>query len=278
MTPVSLAGHFIDGSRGRIFVLARAPARPHGCVLVLPPFAEEMNKCRRMVSQACLGLAACGVASLVVDLYGTGDSGGDFGDADWAGWREDAGRAAQWAAQQGLRVTGLLAIRLGGALAVQSVEAGQVAPVARTVLWQPVFDGARHLTQFLRLRTAASLMEDRKETVSELRGRLKGGEVVEVAGYALAPRLAAELDAIAVPERLPQGFGETCWMELCREEGAEWPAPATRLLENSRSAGQLVHGRTFVGEPFWTSTEIVVNEAVIEATVGFFTGAEAEHA
>ena len=52
MSRRSVSGQFIDGAKGPIFVLAREPAAGvRGCVLVVPPFAEEMNKCRRMVTE-----------------------------------------------------------------------------------------------------------------------------------------------------------------------------------------------------------------------------------
>ena len=57
---------------------------------MVPPFAEEMNKCRPMVTEVALGLAESGIASIVPDLYGTGDSGGDFSEGDWETWQGPA--------------------------------------------------------------------------------------------------------------------------------------------------------------------------------------------
>ncbi len=56
---------------------------------MLPPFAEEMNKCRRMMALTAYALQAAGLDVLFVDLFGTGDSGGDFADGSLEVWRSD---------------------------------------------------------------------------------------------------------------------------------------------------------------------------------------------
>ena len=67
----------------------RRGAAPRGRLLYLHPFAEEMNKSRRMAALACRALAAAGFAVLQIDLRGCGDSSADFGDASWADWQAD---------------------------------------------------------------------------------------------------------------------------------------------------------------------------------------------
>jgi len=236
-------------------------------VLVIPPFAEEMNKCRRMVTEVALGLADQGLGTVVPDLYGTGDSGGDFVDATWAGWLEDLGVAADWSGQQGAPVTGILATRLGAALAVGAMSAGSLPTVRGSVLWQPVLDGGRHVAQFLRLRIAASLTDDRRETLADLRAHLASGHSIEVAGYPLSSRLAAELETVRAPDSLPAGLGDMAWIELVREAGAGLASPSEQLLQRCAQAGRAVRAHVFVGEPFWASTEIVTNAEVVAATV-----------
>src|SRR6185436_14934074 len=68
--------------------------------------AEEMNKCRRMIAEAANALAALGVAALVPDLFGTGDSEGEFRDADWETWKADLDTAVAWASEEGWPVKG----------------------------------------------------------------------------------------------------------------------------------------------------------------------------
>lgn len=220
-----------------------------------------------MVTEVSLGLLDRGVATVVPDLYGTGDSGGDFADADWVTWRDDLARASTWARGEGAVVTAILAIRLGCGLAAAAVLDGCLPSVARTVLWQPMFDGERFVGQFLRLRTAAGLMDHRKESVTDLRSRLDAGETLEVAGYALSGRLAADIAGLKPPPALPPALGRITWMEIVRRPEATLPMPSTQFIERARGNGSDIEAMSFGGEPFWTSTEIVVNSDMVAATI-----------
>lgn len=115
---VPLSAHYVQGSRGKIFILLRQPPRPKSAVLVVPPFAEEMNKSRTMLTRLSRALALRGVATVVPDLYGTGDSEGDFAEASWEIWQDDLQCASAWCMSRGIAVSGLLAIRFGAALAI----------------------------------------------------------------------------------------------------------------------------------------------------------------
>lgn len=273
MSRAAVSGEFIAGPRGPVFVLARAPlGMPRSCVLVVPPFAEEMNKCRRMVTEVGLGLAGQGVATVVPDLYGTGDSAGDFADATWEAWQGDIKRTMEWSAERGCPVSGILAIRLGCALAAAVQSSGDATPLMRSVLWQPVFDGGRYLSQFLRLRLAANMVGGEKESLAELRAKLISGSVLQVAGYGLSGRLASELDAVVTPARLPRSLGDVVWMEIVRDSGSALPEPSMCLVRNtSREDGQ-VQVQGHVGEPFWMSTEIVVHREIVTETINFLAG------
>ena len=96
---------FLEGAQGRLFALSYHPAQlqthRHG-VLIVPPFAEEMNKSRRMLSQQARLLAEDGYLTLLLDLYGTGESDGEFSDASWAGWCEDLMCGYRWLREHGV--------------------------------------------------------------------------------------------------------------------------------------------------------------------------------
>ena len=267
MIPCTTAGHFLRGRAGEIFLLVRSPPQPRGTVLVVPPFAEEMNKCRRMVTETALELCSTGYAVLVPDLYGTGDSQGDFADGRWGLWQEDLETVCAWGEANRLAVRAVLAVRLGAALAVSAACNGRLPAVAATAFWQPVLDGAKHLTQFLRLRTAGNLAgEGDKETVADLRAKLAAGQSVEVAGYGLAGDLASELDALEQPTQLPSQLGATHWMEVVRTPEGGLPATSKATIERLQASGSRVSPHTFVGEPFWATVEISTVPEMIRAT------------
>lgn len=78
--------------QGARFTMQWAPAgrAPAARCCCCPPFGEEMNKSRRTLAWSARHFARHGWAVLALDLGGTGDSAGDFGDATWAGWIDDA--------------------------------------------------------------------------------------------------------------------------------------------------------------------------------------------
>lgn len=271
MDSVLPTGHFIDGQKGPIFVLRRGPRRnARGCVLVVPPFAEEMNKCRRMLTEVTTRLSSLGIGSVIPDLFGTGDSGGGFGDADWSIWLGDLDAVVDWTLAAGGDVDGVLAVRLGVALATDFVRARPTVSFRRSVFWQPVLDGARFSNQFLRLRVAASMMSGFPESVKSLRESLERGIPLEVAGYELGPELFMQLQMLQPGHRVSPAFGMVSWMETALEADAELLTPSRTLIEGTRAVGGRIDAMTFQGDPFWSSTEIVLNRELIDATVQAF--------
>ena len=82
----------------------------------------------------------------------------------------------------------------------------------------------------------------------------------------------AELEALEHPGRLSEQFGTTHWIEIQRDTSSPVPIPTAQLVESTRRAGGVVELQVFKGEPFWTAVEIVINEAVLEATTNCFRG------
>ncbi|MDQ2695688.1 MAG: hydrolase 2, exosortase A system-associated [Pseudomonadota bacterium] len=255
---------FVEGAAGRLFqqYFPPDPAAPgRGQVLYIHPFAEEMNKSRRMAALQARRFAAAGYGVLLPDLYGCGDSGGDFADARWETWMDDLRRSVDGMRARHDAPLHLWGLRLGALLAAclaRELEA------ARLILWQPVLTGEQMLTQFLRLRLAASLMQGGQQTVAWLRGQLAAGQTLEVAGYDLHPQLAAALDrARLLP---PPAATPVDWLDLVAAADRP-PSPASRrLVEAWRAAGVAVNHRTVVGEPFWGTQEISVVPQLLDAT------------
>jgi exosortase A-associated hydrolase 2 len=268
-----ITARFIESSSRRVLVVARRPAASTGrAVLIAPPFAEEMNKSRRMLSEAARALAARGVATVLPDLGGTGDSSGEFGDADWESWRADLVATAHWSAAEGWPIAALLGVRTGCILGAQAAR-GLPGGVTRSAFWQPVTDGGRFLTQFLRLRVAASMMEGASETSGGLRERLAREERLEVSGYQLSKRLAAQVEELQLAEAVSAEVGQLHWMEVTRTAADSLAPSSQRTVESMRQAGVAVTTHTIPGEPFWTSTEVVTVPGLIARTVDVLAGA-----
>jgi len=270
MSPVLEAGYLRSADGMLFYVKRRAPEPAHGCVLVIPPFAEEMNKSRRMIALVARSLANRGFTTILPDLVGTGDSLGDFATATGESWEENLADVCDWCEASGHRVSAILAIRLGAAIALRAVDKGRMPSLKTTVLWQPVFDGRRYLTQFLRLRVAAGLTGESKESTNDLHARLAKGETIEVAGYEVSSRLAAYVQALTVPATLPQRLGAVTWFDVVRQDGAVQPLWASALCEAARADGRCVHYESVVGEQYWNTVAISTLPELIDRTVEAF--------
>jgi exosortase A-associated hydrolase 2 len=267
VTTGGVHAEFIGEPGRRLFALLRTPDTIGGeCTLVVPPFAEEMNKSRKLVTDFARHEQRKDRGVLCVDLSGTGDSEGEFETARVERWIEDLATASAWSAAEGWRVTSVLGIRLGAILAATLVRQ-RILDLQRAVFWQPVTSGARLIDQFLRVRVMSMRMEqDRSETVAELRARLKAGETVEVAGYALSSALCAGIDALDLAGAVAQPFPPVRWLDVVADAAASVPPGTQRAIDNLRASGCEVEHLQVVGEPYWMATEIVTNPALVAAS------------
>ena len=271
MTQAVFKPAFLDGSAGQLFALLRAAEQATECIVFVPPFAEEMNKCRRQFSETAERLVEQGYATLVFDLFGTGDSEGDFSEARWQIWQDDVETACCWAEQGGYRVSGLIATRLGCCLAADALLQHNRS-VDRAAFWQPIDSGKRYMSQFLRLRVAASMMAaGGGETVQQLQERLAAGECLEVAGYPLSSALWNDVEAAVLSAGAHANFGALALFEVGQSKAGELSIAGQKLLKPAAEAGRQVIGERIDGEPFWMAAEIVVNKTLQQRTVAHLT-------
>jgi exosortase A-associated hydrolase 2 len=252
------------GGGERFCVFHPATGAPLGSVLYLHPFAEEMNKSRRMAALQAREFAARGYNVLQIDLFGCGDSSGDFGEARWALWKDDVRTAHDWLREHAEGAVHLWGLRLGALLAADCVRAPD-ASFASLLMWQPVVSGAQFMTQFLRLRLTREMLTGgaASKGTEQLRAQLVAGETLDIAGYELAPELAFTIERLDLAGLAPKNVPAQ-WFEV-NAEGK--PSPALRRAGQAWSAaGAEVELRPVRGEPFWSSVEISECAELIAAT------------
>ncbi len=266
----SVEPFFLPGQAGRLFALCThpAPGTANGVgVLFCPPFGEELNRTRVSVSRCARALAALGYTVLQVDLYGTGDSEGEFAEGRWSIWTDDMLQGAAWLrGQSGVERLALWGLRLGVPLALSVAARLPAAQSAQRILaWHPVIAGKQFLSQFLRLRVASGLMDEQTgETVGGLREQLTDGQTLEVGGYALSPGLAGDLDQIDLKAAEPSAPLD--WFEMVANAERPLTPVSRKLIEQWESQGVQITTQSVVGESFWSTPEIVLPEVLIEAT------------
>jgi len=242
------------------------PARSgsaRGAVIYIHPFAEEMNKSRRMAALQSRALAEAGFPVLQIDMLGCGDSSGDFGDASWRQWHEDLLAGYRWLRSQSDAPLTLWGLRAGCLLAAS--VAADLPESANFVFWQPVVSGKLHWQQFMRLKMAASLAAGQSKGVSEaLRQALAAGQSVEIAGYTVAPALAAGLESADLLP--PARTGRVAWLELSTREDATLAPVSQKRIEQWQGAGFAVESRVLHGPAFWQTAEIEDAPGLIAST------------
>jgi len=190
---------FISSKRGALFAMYYTPITGNSskCIFHIPAFAEEMNKSRHMVAMQAQAWAEQGYAVLVLDLWGTGDSQGDFSDATWEIWLSDIDTAVKWLQDKEYLSINLWGLRSGNLLALDYLQHHN-SSIDKLICWQPVLNGELFMMQFLRLRIAAAMMNKNKtqEKTSDLKQQLLNGQSVEVAGYLLNPELVIPLSSV----------------------------------------------------------------------------------
>jgi exosortase A-associated hydrolase 2 len=266
-----------DTPLGQRLVIHHPPAggTPKALVVYVHPFAEEMNKARRMAAMQARALAADGLAVLQIDLLGCGDSAGDFGDATWARWVDDVVAAARWLLQQRPPTAAgaapplwIWGLRAGTLLAAAAAERlAETGTPSHLLFWHPTPAGKLLLQQFLRLKAAGELLAGQaKAAMDQLRTELTAGRAVEVAGYLLHPALCLGLEQATLqpPAALPPG--QLVWLEVSPVEQPTLAPAGAGALAAWRAAGWAVQAQALRGPAFWQTTEIEDAPALIDAT------------
>ncbi len=264
---VSINPVFLDGERGRIFALHFCPgSSPRAHLVFLPPFCEEMNRCRHLVADQANRFAASGYSCLLLDPFGTGDSEGALADASWEGWRMDALTGVQWCQQRYSIPTILWGLRLGALLALD-LAATYADQFTKLLLWQPVTNGKTYLTQILRARIAYLAGNALPpETTEEMRSALRRGENIEVAGYVLGGKLVGEIDNLSVTSFASLSGADIHWLQQSSNTEDSPSAAVQKVVDQLLTQGNTVALTLFQTPQIWQLSERADCRQLLEKT------------
>lgn len=236
---------------GQRFCLFHAPQGNtlRGRVLYLHPFAEELNTTRRVVAQQARAMARAGYAVLQIDLLGCGDSSGDFSEATWSDWLNDAQLALGWLNSKSDGPLWLWGLRSGTLLATALLS--RLSQPANLLLWQPVVSGPQVLQQFLRLHAASQWLGSQKADGPTPAQRLAQGQTVDVAGYTIGPELAGGLADARLQPFDGGTAGRIVWLELSTQSDVALSPAGQSELRRWRAAHWEVDARSVAGPAFW---------------------------
>ena len=243
---------------------------------------DEATLARRVLVEQARRLADQGWFTLIPDLFGTGDSGGETEAATFEIWRNELPHWAELAREQ--TSSGPLVLwgtRMGCLLAAQAAR--QLPTPCNFIFWSPTPSGKTQLQQFLRLKAAGDMLGGGAKGVTEgLRQQLAGGQTVEIAGYALSPGLAQGMErSVLAPPAVSQPSlaqpGRLEWLEMSTREDATLSPVAQKAIEQWGQSGFAVRSHIVNGPSFWQTTEIEDAPALVAATLAAVTPPHMTH-
>lgn len=268
-----LGSGFINLSNHRLFLQATGNSTStKKAILILPPFAEEMNKTRHLISALMQQLAEVGCHSFMLDNFGTGDSEGDLDQASVDIWRNDIHEFTKLLQQQGYQHLSVVVIRFGALQLFDLLNNDALPlPLQQIILWQPMFDAAKLWQQFARIKVAEAMASGNKVSQKELEQQLNEGHTIEIAGYPISPPFYQSLLNIksAIPALLPHS--KFSWFETSQLENIA--VPVQKMLQQLQQQGE-VNFVQLKAEPFWQTTELANADELINLTVQQLSGGQ----
>jgi exosortase A-associated hydrolase 2 len=265
----TIESFYLPGAKGKLFSLFYPPLGDDACnggVLYIHPFAEEMNKSRRMAALQAREFSRLGYAVLVIDLYGCGDSDGELKDADWDIWVNDLLSAMEWLQSRCNASIILWGLRLGASIALQISEQSALN-ISKLILWHPILKGSVALTEFLRIAFAADMLKSRQNTssTSELKKKLLSGQTLELSGYDLNSGLAKAMDSVDMA-LYSKTETPVFWLEVVRDTTRPVSPAVSKILDVWKTNNISVNHVQLSCESFWSSGEITECADLICAT------------
>jgi len=224
---------------------------PRGHIVFLPPFAEEMNRCRTLVADQARLFAQSGYACTVLDFYGTGDSDGELEDASLERWYANIELVIATIKADADIPLSLWGLRLGGLIALGFAAQSSWA-IENILLWQPVNGAKIYVNQILRQRVAAMKLRGLPpETTQEIREKLAQGERIEVAGYVMGGQLLTEVEALDLSVMENLCHGQIFWLEHVIEQGRAPGVAAQKAIDLLKEHNAELVVQTFTDPQVW---------------------------
>lgn len=263
---------FCAMTSGLNFLSVTKAKTPTHAVVILPPFAEEMNKSRHIIKQCTTQLAEHNYYSFMLDNHGTGDSEGDLDTATIELWRTDLAILMQKIADWGFQSVSFIAIRFGALQLLDFLNQHALPlPIKHLVLWQPMFDAGRFWQQFCRIKVAEAMASGDKVSQKQLEQQLEQGQIVEIAGYPITATFGQSI--LQMKSTLPAVLNNSAlsWFEISKLDNIALPV---QKMRDNLTEQCLLHFNQIKAEAFWQTTELAKADQLIALTVSQFAGVE----
>jgi len=265
---------FLHSNMGGLFSIYYYPIKTiskKGDILYIHPFADEMNKSRRMAALQANSFAQNGFGVLQIDLFGCGDSSGEFCEATWSVWKENISDAIQWIHNKCDSRISLWGLRLGVLLIMDWIK-DSIIPIQNLIFWQPVFDGKLAIKKFYRLGSASKMFGKDGNSIREIRQKQSRMESIEIGGYAINSELLRAIEDVKINDYCPSPSSRVVWREISLTTPTDLNLASKKKIEFFRINGCQVNADSINGNFFWNTVEISTVPELIASTTNSVVG------
>jgi len=132
-----------------------------------------------------------------------------------------------------------------------------------------VFDGKRHMSQFLRLKSAAALSVVGSPPTNARQALADAGEL-EVGGYMLSEVLTSQIEQVSLEQGINPALGQLTWIEVVRDTETPISAQSLTMIKRHVATGGSVIEEKISGPPFYAAVEIAeIGELVARSVRAF---------
>lgn len=185
----SIKAEFYSGTQGQLFRLLRTPKQIKSHLLFIPPLFEQANKTRHHITRSANNAYHQGIASIIFDHFGTGDSEGELSQVNLALWQADIlKQIKELKASSPQNI--FLSIPLSASLLLSTQILNEVDAV---MLQQAEFNGKSFVKQLKRLNVVAELNHAKSVSTEQATKTNDNSALLDIAGYQIPTSLLAEL-------------------------------------------------------------------------------------
>ncbi len=259
--PSEVAG-FLETSPPLYAMAHRADGAVKGVVVIVAPFAEEKKAAQRALVAASRAFAGAGFEVLRFDLRGTGDSGGEFSQADIASWLNDVRDAIASAREMsGALPLTLLGLRFGAALAWLAA-CDESLKVDNLVLWEPVTSGATYVRQNRQRAQIRAQMTSGQSAAPA--GSSEEYPAFDFDGFAINSKLHREMAQLDLPALSPK-IKRLLILQI--SGSARLKKPFEDLKTHAQNIGIETEIESVAVEAFWSSIGLIETDLVRNRTL-----------
>ena len=262
--------------RSHLFLAHYSPVNPSSgsnqaqAIILVPPFAEEMNRAKRMYVLCARMLANSGYHVFFFDHSGTGDSSGEWGDFTYQDWLSDLTTIWQFANNIASDVS-FIALRFG-ALLLADALANQQLVAEKCIFWDPIENGEILTRQLVRMKIAAAMADDAKKITSkEVMQAMQEKGFLESAGYHITHDMYEQINTKKLANDIASLIEKVDlhWMMLGKFKPGEnkWLPNSVKPADiESLATDNAITMHPVNDVKFWMQQEVTISPRLLQVT------------